>query len=524
MIAKHIPMRTARKSNFQELVAYIADPQSKTERVGYVLVSNCHNDDPRAATLEILNTQAQNRRSEADKTYHLIVSFRAGEKLEDRTLQAIEAKICSQLGFGEHQRISAVHHDTDNLHMHIAINKIHPQRYTIHEPFNDYKILAKACQELELEYGLELDNHQVNRRVVQGKAADMEHHAGIESLLGWIHRECLDQIQTANSWSQLHHVLAQNSLSIQERGNGLIVRAQDGTSVKASSLGREFSKKNLQAKWGPFVPSQIRPNEIEVIASYQQKPIGKRIDVEELYAQYQAEMQAVRVNRQTGGTQIKDKRQRLIEAVRSRGRLKRAFIKTINMDKLAKKLLYAATHQTLKKSIEKINQRYRRETMKIAQKGKSKTWADWLRDKATQGDLQALRALRDSPVSQGLKGNLIAGPSRKNIEAIPAAFDSITKEGTVIYCQNNTVIRDDGRQIRVSRGDDPQGLQTALEMAARRYGPRLELTGTEKFKQQMLEAAVACRARIEFSDAQLERQRVSRLHLVTTNSITNNSI
>ncbi|MGF2043786.1 relaxase/mobilization nuclease domain-containing protein, partial [Staphylococcus aureus] len=28
----------------------------------------------------------------------------------------MEDRICAGLGFAEHQRVSAVHHDTDNLH------------------------------------------------------------------------------------------------------------------------------------------------------------------------------------------------------------------------------------------------------------------------------------------------------------------------------------------------------------------------------------------------------------------------
>ncbi len=31
------------------------------------------------------------------------------------------------MGYADHQRVSAVHYDTDNVHIHIAINKIHPQ-------------------------------------------------------------------------------------------------------------------------------------------------------------------------------------------------------------------------------------------------------------------------------------------------------------------------------------------------------------------------------------------------------------
>jgi hypothetical protein len=186
MIAKHVPMKSVRKSDFAGLVKYLIDEQQKRERVTGVSVTNCHADRPDAAILEVLNTQAQNRRAESDKTYHLIVSFRAGEQPDAATLQAIERRICEGLGYGEHQRVSTVHQDTDNLHLHIAINKIHPTRYTIHDPYRDHKTLGELCEKLESEYGLQRDNHQAEKRGAENRADDMERHAGIESLLGWI--------------------------------------------------------------------------------------------------------------------------------------------------------------------------------------------------------------------------------------------------------------------------------------------------------------------------------------------------
>nr|ARI46004.1 TraI [Cloning vector pMR361-K] len=179
-------MRSIKKSDFAELVKYITDEQGKTERLGHVRVTNCEANTLPAVMAEVMATQHGNTRSEADKTYHLLVSFRAGEKPDAETLRAIEDRICAGLGFAEHQRVSAVHHDTDNLHIHIAINKIHPTRNTIHEPYRAYRALADLCATLERDYGLERDNHETRQRVSENRANDMERHAGVESLVGWI--------------------------------------------------------------------------------------------------------------------------------------------------------------------------------------------------------------------------------------------------------------------------------------------------------------------------------------------------
>jgi hypothetical protein len=91
-------------------------------------------DDQTAALIEIQNTQEMNKRAKSDKTCHLVLSFPEGERLSDTDLNAIEERFCDVLGFAGHQRISVVHDDTNNLHMHIAINKIHPINLTIHNP------------------------------------------------------------------------------------------------------------------------------------------------------------------------------------------------------------------------------------------------------------------------------------------------------------------------------------------------------------------------------------------------------
>ena len=59
MIAKHVSMKSVRKSNFAEVVKYITDEQDKSERVGNVTVTKCQSDRPDQAAIEIWNTQAK---------------------------------------------------------------------------------------------------------------------------------------------------------------------------------------------------------------------------------------------------------------------------------------------------------------------------------------------------------------------------------------------------------------------------------------------------------------------------------
>ena len=151
MISKKVSMKTPEKSRFGKLVSYLVNDQGKHTRVGEVAITNCVSTDLPLALREIAATQQLNTRAQSDRTYHLLISFRAGEHPDAHTLKAVEQRFCAELGYGDHQRISVVHRDTDNVHIHIAINKIHPENLTIHDPKADYRIRSKLCAVLEYE-------------------------------------------------------------------------------------------------------------------------------------------------------------------------------------------------------------------------------------------------------------------------------------------------------------------------------------------------------------------------------------
>src|SRR5208337_4078465 len=147
IISKKVAMKAAEKSRFGKLVAYLLDPQGKKTRVGEVSITNCVSTDTTWAVREITATQRLNARAISDRTYHLLVSLRAGENPDAQTLRVIEERFCKALGYAEHQRVSVVHHDTDNVHIHVAINKIHPTTLTLHNPGCDYKTL-RICSSI----------------------------------------------------------------------------------------------------------------------------------------------------------------------------------------------------------------------------------------------------------------------------------------------------------------------------------------------------------------------------------------
>ena len=554
-------MNEARLSSFGNLVKYISNSQEKQERVGEIRLTNFQNETLEWAVAEALAVQQCNQRAEGDKTYHLLISFAPGEQPSAEVLRDIEDRMCAAIGFGEHQRVSAVHHDTDNLHIHIAINKIHPERYTIHEPYRDYKVRSDMCAVLEREHGLQLTNQKGRKRGSENGADDMEQHAGIESLLGWIKRECADQLTQAHTWNDLHEVMRKNGLELQERGNGLVITDGRGVGVKASSVSRNLSKPSLEKRLGAFEgdtkkkasakrgpglhnrkappvvavggkPPPMRKGRLSTLSQlgaiegepgkrYEGRPIHSAgsTATTELYARYKAE-QGIKVHaRATAWGAAKNRKDKAVEAAKGTGRLKRAAIKMLSGPGVNKKLLYALVSKALHAEIQKANTQYLAERQSIHGEFSKRAWADWLQAKATEGDQQALKALRARKPAKPRAGDTVAGsgPARRS-SPMPLKVDSVTKDGTVIHRFAGSAIRDDGEALQVARGSNRAGLEAVLRMAVHRYGQNIAVNGSDEFKEKIARVAATSNLNITFNDAALEARCQELVRLTSKES------
>ena len=522
----------------------MTNEHGKQERVGEIRITNCQSNEVEWAIHEVQATQELNQRAQGDKTYHLLISFPAGEIPSDKALKDIENRVCASVGFGEHQRISVVHYDTDNFHIHVGINKIHPTRHTLHEPYLAYKKLGEIATLLEIEHGLQQVNHIPNKVGSENRADDMEHHAGIGSLLNWIKGECMEPLKAANDWSQFHHVLAQHGLELRVRGSGLVIVDGSGIGVKASSVSRDFSKAKLEKAFGSFEKNtpthlgfvspiakkarvakvghnppprsqnrlyslgQLESISIEQGAYYSPKPIHMKINTATLFARYQEEQNNAKFNCAAELSRARARKNQLIESAKRSGQLKRAAIKLLRGTSITKKALYALTSQAVKSNIEEARKKYVKERESIYLKYQRCAWADWLKLKALEGDADALNALRSREVRQNLKGNIVAGLGIQSGEPnLSIKTDNITKTGTVIYRVGTSAIRDDGELIKISRGSSGEGIAAALHMAMNRYGECITVKGSDAFKEQIVQVAAQLKLNIRFDYEPLELRR-----------------
>jgi len=513
MIPKRIPLRNPKASSFKRLTEYITNSQGKHERVGTVRITGCESTNPTWAADEIESIQAQNKRTTIDKTYHLLISFRETDRPSSKVLREIEDKMCAELGYGEHQRISAVHHDTDHIHLHIAINKIHPKTSKAIEPYYDKKRLGELAEKLEIEYGLERDNHTPRMTAAASRAQDMEKAAGIESMIGWIKRGCLDDLLAARSWKALHEVLGKNGLQLLPQNNGLIITNGQGIGAKASSVHRQLSKPALVKKLGAYHPAPAQA--VKAAAQYAIRPMTSKVNTDQLWSIYQQERGQRRKGQLATLQDMTKRRDRLIEAAKKAARTKRRAIKLIH-GQTAKKIMYHMTSKKLLQEITKINQAYQKERSAITEQNKTSRliWHDWLKAKAYGGDAEALAVLRARYERPARQGNMIASPGNDNPKNLNASakIDTVTKRGTVHYQIPSGVLRDEGDKLRMADNLPPEALKAALELAIKRFGKDLAVQGSKAFQEQMVQTAAANRLKVVFAEAQMEAKRIALIN------------
>ncbi|WP_254869541.1 relaxase/mobilization nuclease domain-containing protein [Thalassospira lucentensis] len=179
---------------------------------------------------------------------------------------AIEAEYARALDYADHQRVAGTHINTDNFHMHIAFNKVHPETLKVITPHRDFKILAKVSREMEKKYGLSIDpgmtdGKERNPNKLSPAARNYEAYTWQESFQRHVlkHRsEMLEGLGKAKTWQEAHEVLAGYDISIKLRGNGMVLMSLDGQAMKASQLDRSYSKKKLEERFGMFEARQVK--------------------------------------------------------------------------------------------------------------------------------------------------------------------------------------------------------------------------------------------------------------------------
>ena len=199
---------------------------------------------------------------------HWMFSWREGEQPTREQVEEVVDIFLEKMGLAEHQTIYGLHHDTDNYHLHIAVNRMNPETGKVVLPFNGldireaHKIVAFVehnqgwASEENSMYAVLEDGELVRRRTAREvkpkpAALDFEHATGEKSVQRIAQERGHDIIKNSQTWAELHKKLAGVGLRFEKKGSGAIIFVGENA-VKASSVDRAFSMGKLCKKLGEF--------------------------------------------------------------------------------------------------------------------------------------------------------------------------------------------------------------------------------------------------------------------------------
>ena len=261
----------------RDLCDYIAGPNAgdADEKVEHKGATNMLNVD-HAGQVEEMADLAETARRSPQPVQHWIISWRQGEQPTAAQADAAVRMFLDEMGLGEHQCVYALHRNTDNFHLHLAVNRVHPDTervVTVNGGF-DIEVAHRAIARIERAQGWEreargrylaLDDGELRRapaleperRQPTTRGRDLENQIGEKSAQRLAIERGAEALRRARHWQELHLLLADRDMRFERKGSGAVLWIGD-VAVKASTAGRDCSLSALEKRLGEFVPDRDR--------------------------------------------------------------------------------------------------------------------------------------------------------------------------------------------------------------------------------------------------------------------------
>ncbi|CPF79900.1 TraI/MobA(P) family conjugative relaxase [Burkholderia pseudomallei] len=523
MIPKVVLNRRDGKSSFRQLAAYVTDgitqsgePPEKygwsnlTQYITKESVLNALGENvEKTIGVEIGNVSSlANAPAEMyavahqaprvkEPVYHYILSWPEHERPTTQDIFAAARHTLAALGMTEHQYIVAIHANTDNLHAHIEVNRVHPKTFRAFDPYRDYLTLHRAAREVEIRYDWHHDNGAFNVVEINGKkhivrnddyvdpdmvptrpgASRAEVWSGEQSLETWCKGEPATDLKRVLSdakttdWQDVHCVLALHGLELREAGRGGLkvvdvsedVPGKRGKplAVSASAAFRFLERKPLEGRFGAFEPRSSELN-VEPKRTYQRDPhkrlesrLARKALRDELHARFKLEQKVAR-NLQAEARKLlmpfaADDRERY-QNLREHYAQQRAAIRhDASLTPTQKQQAYMLAKMTMTRVRAQLIEQIRKERgVRRELLPPISTWREWVEQQAQRGDEAAISALRGLVYQDGRDRkkkearNLIDADANAILPALPQDSDPyvrhfaelgsrVAKNGRVTY-------------------------------------------------------------------------------------------
>lgn len=430
MIAKVQPARQ-RSGSFKRLLKYLteerdADTGKPLLRGDVVVSDNLAGLDTVAVQMEgiaFLNPRCK------DALCHYELSWPPGERPTRPQWIDCASHTLKALGYRDHQFMIVAHDDKKHFHVHIMVNKVHPETFKAHTPYRNWLTLDAAARFLEAKYGWahtpgptrwdeesqqavrtsrsERDAVRSARQQPTGAAAKYEHYHDEESLQTYIRREMAPRVRQLLirrnvTWNDLHLLLSKAHLRLEkaESGGYTVLAIDHNIRVKASDVFRsnfagKVNRQVTEAALGPWAPAskslqQAAPHPAQHngrnTAQREERKAQRRADRSSLMSEYNLYRNRQREVCKAFTKDGREGTQYLREVLRQQKKEIRASALSWPDKKVL--LSQAAAHSVLELHALKQSIQKRR------QEAFPKNLHTWVADRANEGDARAAAQLR----------------------------------------------------------------------------------------------------------------------------------
>ena len=210
-------------------------------------------EDPQQAAILMRMTAAQGRTREP--VQHLSISLAPGEHLSREQWEQVVDTTLRDLGLEGHQVLIVAHQDTAHEHIHLLVNRVHPETHRAWNRWQDRPRLMASLRHQELALGLRATPHVPDPDRLPESVVRQFERTGEPPLMDYARAAARPVFEQARSWSELHEQLAEKGLYLERKGQGLVV-TDDHRHIKASSVDRRASLRALETRLGPFQERQ----------------------------------------------------------------------------------------------------------------------------------------------------------------------------------------------------------------------------------------------------------------------------
>jgi len=485
VIGVRLNAKNGDRGRCMKLVMYIHDPignpdpdkiaKTGGERVLYRGSNAVMSETPEGIAAEMRQTadiaKARDNRVSDDPIEHFIFSFESNDTVGENEIRRCVQIAVQHLQVQLHQYTWGAHRDTDNTHIHLAVNRINPLTFKALDI--KFPILQAEQIGARINHALGMRPMVKNRYRVNAETQDIER---VKSTAVPKPERLADIISTSMSWQEFHKRTYQAGIQYEKKGSGALINGD-----KASSVDRNATIIKLTKIWGEFEDSpHIHPPKVS------QKSIE-------------------RLKRQDRKDERKDKRGQLLaeqKSLRNRisGKVRQLREGVLNDEMLSDearnaKLIMIEEAQTIRLS--EIRDLQKIDRQKLLQ------------------DMNNVLPLIDYRKSE----STVSGPAT-SLPCIDIGEFIAHKVGDEVEYKRHgsdiVAFIDRGSQIAV-RDISDEAVLAVLQLGSEKWGNELSVMGSDDFKRQAIRLAVAndinianpeLQDQIDQERGRLERERV----------------